>query len=70
MAGQSESDRGGATLAEVAEVFNLSRERIRQIERRALQKLRIALEERGYDAQVIHEHLADITGSGDLPDEN
>ena len=35
-------DRGGEarTLEEVAEVFNLTRERIRQIEARAMSKLR------------------------------
>lgn len=33
------ADRGGATLEEVGEVMKLTRERIRQIEQRALRKL-------------------------------
>jgi DNA-directed RNA polymerase sigma subunit (sigma70/sigma32) len=34
------SDRGGATLEEVGEILNLTRERIRQVEVRGLLKLK------------------------------
>lgn len=36
------ADRGGITLEEVGSIMNLTRERIRQVESRGLQKLRIA----------------------------
>lgn len=41
---ETEGNHGGATLAEVAQELRLSRERVRHIERRALRKLRVALE--------------------------
>ena len=34
------ADKGGVTLEEVGAIMNLTRERIRQVEMRALQKLR------------------------------
>lgn len=34
------ADKGGVTLEEVGDIMNLTRERIRQVEMRALQKLR------------------------------
>jgi len=34
------ADRGGITLEEVGEIMNLTRERIRQVELRGLEKLR------------------------------
>ena len=34
------ADKGGVTLEEVGTIMNLTRERIRQVEMRALQKLR------------------------------
>jgi DNA-directed RNA polymerase sigma subunit (sigma70/sigma32) len=34
-----EADRGGRSLQEIADVFGVSRERIRQLEARALRKL-------------------------------
>ena len=46
-----------ATLDEVAEVLGLSRERVRQIEGRALLKVRLALERRGIDADLVREYL-------------
>ena len=46
-----------ATLDEVAEVLGLSRERVRQIEGRALLKVRLALERRGIDADHVREYL-------------
>lgn len=39
------ADRGGITLEEVGEVLNLTRERIRQVEAKGLEKLREAHEE-------------------------
>jgi hypothetical protein len=34
------ADRGGATLEEIGEILNLTRERIRQLEARGLEKIR------------------------------
>lgn len=39
--------RQGMTLDEIADAFNVTRERIRQIENNALRKLRIELRRRG-----------------------
>ena len=41
------ADRGGITLEEVGEILNLTRERIRQVEVKGLQKLRSTSEELG-----------------------
>jgi hypothetical protein len=41
------ADRGGITLEEVGEILNLTRERIRQVEVKGLQKLRVASESLG-----------------------
>jgi len=41
------ADRGGITLEEVGEILNLTRERIRQVEVKGLQKLRVAAESLG-----------------------
>jgi DNA-directed RNA polymerase sigma subunit (sigma70/sigma32) len=38
------SEKGGITLEEVGEIMNLTRERIRQVETRGLEKVRIATE--------------------------
>tara|TARA_B100001093_G_scaffold20855_1_gene18647 strand:- start:422 stop:688 length:267 start_codon:yes stop_codon:yes gene_type:complete len=53
------ADRGGITLEEVGEILNLTRERIRQVEVKGLQKLRATAESLGLkdflnfiDAQV------------------
>jgi DNA-directed RNA polymerase sigma subunit (sigma70/sigma32) len=43
----STDDRGGMTLEQIAQIFGVSRERIRQIEKKALRKLRLALEQEG-----------------------
>ncbi len=43
------ADRGGITLEEVGEVLNLTRERIRQVESKGLEKLREAHEEQEPD---------------------
>ncbi len=41
-------DSGGMTLAEVADALGCSRERVRQLEQRALAKFEIKLRARGY----------------------
>ncbi len=38
------AEKGGITLEEVGEIMNLTRERIRQVETRGLEKLRVATE--------------------------
>jgi DNA-directed RNA polymerase sigma subunit (sigma70/sigma32) len=40
-------ERGGMTLDECAEVFGVTRERVRQIEKKALKKLLVALKQEG-----------------------
>ncbi|GAB4305749.1 MAG: hypothetical protein Kow0090_21210 [Myxococcota bacterium] len=39
------ADRGGVTLEEVGEIMNLTRERVRQLEQSALEKLKLTIEE-------------------------
>ena len=53
------ADRGGITLEEVGEILNLTRERIRQVEVKGLQKLRATAEELG-----MHDFLNFIEGMG------
>jgi hypothetical protein len=48
------------TLDAVGQEFGLTRERIRQIEAKALAKLRAALEERGIDESLWLDHLRDL----------
>lgn len=48
----------GATLREVGGVYDLSRERIRQLQESALRKLRVALQRRGYDRQWAPDEIA------------
>jgi RNA polymerase primary sigma factor len=40
------------TLREVGEMHGLSRERIRQLQERALEKIRLELRHRGFDLQA------------------
>jgi hypothetical protein len=49
------ADRGGITLEEVGEILNLTRERIRQVEVKGLEKLRATATELG-----LHDFLAFI----------
>lgn len=45
-----EGNRGGMTLGQIGEALGITRERVRQIETKALRKLRVAFgEELGYD---------------------
>ena len=60
---RSESDAGtyrtgDCTLQEVADELGVSRERVRQIEERALAKLRLGLERAGVDAADVVEWLS------------
>ena len=48
------------TLDAVGQEFGVTRERIRQIEAKALQKLRTALEARGIDEQLWLDHMRDL----------
>ncbi len=52
-------ERGSLVLAEIAELYALSRERVRQIERDALRKLRVAAERRGLVFEVLVAGWAD-----------
>ena len=48
------------TLQEVGDELGVCRERVRQIEAKALQKLRTALEARGIDEQLWLDHMRDL----------
>lgn len=48
------------TLEEVGAMMGLTRERIRQIEKAALAKVKAALEAKGIDEQLWLDHLADL----------
>lgn len=54
------ADRGGATLEELGERFGVTRERIRQLEAKALAKVRKVAERRGLDVGLF-----DAAGRGD-----
>jgi len=61
--GASVETRGGATLSEVADALGVSRERVRQIERRALRKCESWCRSRGLE---LHQLLdARPPGDGD-----
>lgn len=49
------ADRGGITLEEVGTLLNLTRERIRQVERSGIDKLRAALGDEADDALFAEE---------------
>jgi len=59
-AGYRASDPEVATLEEVGQELGLTRERIRQIEKQALQKVRIKLEQHGITEELWLSHLADL----------
>ncbi|QWE27928.1 sigma factor-like helix-turn-helix DNA-binding protein [Polynucleobacter sp. AM-7D1] len=50
---RASSTHGGCTLSEVASMLSIGKERVRQIEARALTKLRKAMQEKGIEAQDL-----------------
>lgn len=50
---RTSSTHGGCTLSEVADMLSIGKERVRQIEARALAKLRKAMQEKGIEAQDL-----------------
>lgn len=59
-----ENDLDGDKLTEIADELGCSRSRAKQIEKRALEKLRKALEARGIDAETVKRYLADRDAYG------
>ena len=58
-------DEYGYTLDEIGEELNLTRERVRQIQNKALGKLRTRLIARGIDETAVREHLASLVSPSD-----
>ena len=50
---RTSSTHGGCTLSEIASMMGIGRERVRQIEARALAKVRKAMQEKGIQAQDL-----------------
>jgi len=50
---KTSSAHGGCTLSEIASMMGIGRERVRQIEAKALAKLRKAMQEKGIQAQDL-----------------
>lgn len=50
---RTSSTHGGCTLSEVADMLSIGKERVRQIESRALAKLRKAMQEKGIQAHDL-----------------
>ena len=50
---KTSSAHGGCTLSEIASMMGIGRERVRQIEARALAKVRKAMQEKGIQAQDL-----------------
>jgi hypothetical protein len=48
------------SLQEIGDALGLTRERVRQIEAQALQKVRVACEQRGIDEALWLSHVADL----------
>ena len=55
----------GASLEEVGAELNLTRERVRQIQNKALAKLKTRLVARGIDEEAVREHLASLVSPSD-----
>jgi DNA-directed RNA polymerase sigma subunit (sigma70/sigma32) len=50
---RTSSTHGGCTLSEIASMLGIGKERVRQIEARALAKIRKAMQEKGIQAQDL-----------------
>jgi DNA-directed RNA polymerase sigma subunit (sigma70/sigma32) len=50
---RTSSTHGGCTLSEIANMLGIGKERVRQIEARALAKVRKAMQEKGIQAQDL-----------------
>jgi DNA-directed RNA polymerase sigma subunit (sigma70/sigma32) len=50
---RTSSTHGGCTLSEIASMLGIGKERVRQIEARALAKVRKAIQEKGVQAQDL-----------------
>jgi len=50
---RTSSTHGGCTLSEIASMLGIGKERVRQIEARALAKVRKAMQEKGIQAQDL-----------------
>ena len=50
---RTSSTHGGCTLSEIASMLGIGKERVRQIEARALAKVRKAMQEKGIGAQDL-----------------
>jgi hypothetical protein len=50
---KTSSTHGGCTLSEIASMMGIGRERVRQIEARAIAKVRKAMQEKGIQAQDL-----------------
>ena len=50
---RTSSTHGGCTLSEIANMLGIGKERVRQIEARALAKVRKAMQEKGIGAQDL-----------------
>lgn len=59
------ADRGGITLEDVGNILNLTRERIRQVERSGVEKLKIALGDEADESAFAPEDDEPDSGGGD-----
>ena len=59
-AGYRTPEEDGCTLEEIGQELGVTRERVRQIEKAALAKLRAGLEAKGIDEALWLDHLRDL----------